>query len=474
MQDILTGQANYDDLNVGIAKASLDLVAYTDGQVLAEASARLEVAASLENTAAALEQESIARATADDAEAAQRLALAAVVGDNTAAIASEVLTRSDADSALSSQITTLQAQTSNNTAAINTEVIARTNGDSALASEIVTLSSVVDGNITSIQTTATTVDGIQGKYAVKIDNNGYVSGYGLISTANNSTPFAEFAVIADRFSIAPVATNPTAADGSPFFVLTAPQVIGGVMIPSGTYMKSAFIHDATINTAKIADAAITNAKILDATIQAAKIQDATITTAKIGDAQITNAKIVNAAITNAKIEDAAISRAKIQNAAIDNAKIDNAAITTAKIADAQITSAKIGNAEVQTLKIAGNAVTVPINSFASGVVLGNGNWQNIVSATISTPAGIGLPVIILFTGRVGYSLLSVQTGYRILKDGNIIGDFGLLSAVQDFPSFQYFNTLDAGQTSTFTVQWYGENTGVMIDFRAITLLGVKR
>lgn len=48
---------------------------------------------------------------------------------------------------------------------------------------------------------------------------------------------------------------------APFFQLDAPQVIGGVTIPAGTYMKAGFIYDGEITNAKIANAAIDNAKI---------------------------------------------------------------------------------------------------------------------------------------------------------------------------------------------------------------------
>lgn len=332
LRDILTGQANYQNLDISIASATTQLTAYTDALVLAEATSRLELAAVLSDTQAALVSESEARATADSAEANARLALDATVNNPTTGLAATK-------------------------AAIDSEIIARATADSAIASDITTLQTTVGENTASIETNATSIDGIEAKYTVKIDNNGYVSGYGLLSTDNNGTPLAEFAVIADRFSIAPVATNPTAVDGSPFFVLTAPQVIGGVTIPAGTYMKSAFIHDATISTAKIADASITNAKIVDATIQTAKIQDAAITNAKIENAAITNAKIVDAAITTAKIQDAQITTAKIGDAQITAAKIVNATITAAKIADATITAAKISDATITAAKIANATIT---------------------------------------------------------------------------------------------------------------------
>lgn len=151
---------------------------------------------------------------------------------------------------------------------------------------------------------------------------------------------------------------------SPFFQLDAPVTINGVEVPAGTYMKTAFIHDAAITNAKIKDLAVDTAKIADAAIQTAKIDDAAITSAKIGTAAINSAHIGFAEIKTANIDNAAITTAKIGDAAITTAKIDNAAITTAKIGDASITTAKIGDAQVDTLKIKGDAVIVP--SFVTG------------------------------------------------------------------------------------------------------------
>jgi hypothetical protein len=387
LRDILTGENTYTTLDSSIARAEQRLTAYTDGEVLAEATARLELDAQLQDTQAQLTAESIARATgdsalasdittlqtvvgnntaaiqtestarvnADSALASQISILSTSVGSNTAAIVSEATARADADSALATDILGLKAVTGANIAAIQAETVARTDADSALASDITTLQSTVGNNTTSIQTTATTVDGIQGKYAVKIDNNGYVSGYGLISTANNATPFAEFAVIADRFSIAPVATNPDAVDGSPFFVLTAPQTINGVTVPAGTYMKQAFIYDAVITRAKIADLAVDNAKINDL-----------------------NASKINAGF---------ISADRIETGSID-----------AKIAT--INEAQIGNAQVSTLKIAGNAVTVP--SFFSTTSQFNfiyTNYANVLTGSVSYSRE--QPLVFTFTTGIG-------------------------------------------------------------------------
>jgi hypothetical protein len=223
-------------------------------------------------------------------------------------------------------------------------------------------------------------------------------------------------VIADRFSIAPVATNPSAVDGSPFFVLTAPQVIGGVTVPAGTYMKSAFIHDATITTAKIADASITNAKI--ETLDAGKITTGTLDANRIATGSI-DAKI--ATITNAQI--ATLDAGKITTGTLDANRIATgsldakiASITNAQIANLDagkittgvfnadrigansITAAKIDSRNLTIKDSAGNIVLSAGNAVTLDTILNTDNlipddgfyspnfWLNNSSAT-SFPAG---------------------------------------------------------------------------------------
>lgn len=157
----------------------------------------------------------------------------------------------------------------------------------------------------TIQQQAQTIDGIQAKWTVKINNNGYAAGFGLISTPNNGAIVSAFMVDADAFVVGKAGTNI-----KPIVSVSGGQTVEGIYYPeSGTYLNTAWISKASIGTAHI--------------------------------------------------NDAAINSAKIQDGAITNAKIGNAQITTAKIGDGQITSAKIGVAEVDTLRIKGNAVTVP-------------------------------------------------------------------------------------------------------------------
>ena len=78
--------------------------------------------------------------------------------------------------------------------------------DSAIAVATNTLNTTVAGHTTSISAQATSINGLEAQYTVKIDNAGHVSGYGLASSAVDGTPTSEFGVRADQFWIAPPAT----------------------------------------------------------------------------------------------------------------------------------------------------------------------------------------------------------------------------------------------------------------------------
>lgn len=182
-------------------------------------------------------------------------------------------------------------------------------------------------------------------YWVRFVNTNNVKGpYNAVSGASATTA-SDLAYTMDVLSDAFGSTSQ-----APFFQLDSPQVINGVTIPAGTYMKSAYIYDGVI----------TNAKIGNLAVDSAKIANLSVATAKIQDLAITNAKIANLSVTSAKIQDLAVTNAKLGFAAVKNANIDLLAVDTAEIADAAIKSAKIDDLAVTTLKIGDRAVTVPI------------------------------------------------------------------------------------------------------------------
>ncbi len=150
---------------------------------------------------------------------------------------------------------------------------------SAQASSISTLQVTVngaDGNgglSGSIETLQEVVGdengGLSSQYSVKLDNNGYIAGFGLSNTDNDGTPTSAFIVRADKFAIVnPAANNEQTNSPSsnsnltvPFEVVTSQQTINGENVPAGVYMDTAFIKNGSITNAFIGDAAIDNAKI---------------------------------------------------------------------------------------------------------------------------------------------------------------------------------------------------------------------
>lgn len=116
------------------------------------------------------------------------------------------------------------------------------------ASRVSTLQTTVARQTTSIRNAERSVDGVRAIKAVTVDNNGVISGYGLVSELQNGRVTSQFGINADSFYVG------SPRDGKkPFATYTQPTVINGVRIPAGTYINTAFIADASINMAKISD-----------------------------------------------------------------------------------------------------------------------------------------------------------------------------------------------------------------------------
>ena len=308
-------------------------------------------------------------------------------------------------------------------AGLQSEQTARSTGDTALSNDITTLTSTVNGHTSSISTQASTINGIQSKYAVKIDNNGHVSGFGLISTANNHSagfvvaPTSSFVINADRFALAaPYNSNSTVnsnvGTNIPFKVITTPTVINGETIPVGVYIDDAFIHNAQITDAVIADATITSAKIFD------------LSATRISSGQISMDNSNNIAIFQGKRTFVGYS-SELQK----NIYTVNFASTAAGFAlgnnngnpyfhignatnylkfdgsTMSVTGASINDLSVTTLQIGPNAVTVPDGDDATGLSI------NVASSFVNVDSGYtylsdwdvnGVPSSFLITGNVQF------------------------------------------------------------------------
>lgn len=113
--------------------------------------------------------------------------------------------KSSSDDAMSSLATQLRSEFSSNNGAsvswVQEYAYSRAQTDSAIAEYTTDLSTTVDGHTTSLQTQGTSINGLKAQYTVKIDNNGYVTGYGLASEVVNGTPKSSFIVNADKFAV---------------------------------------------------------------------------------------------------------------------------------------------------------------------------------------------------------------------------------------------------------------------------------
>ncbi|EOH1988368.1 phage tail protein [Campylobacter jejuni] len=151
-----------------------------------------------------------------------------------------------------------------NEAAIRTEEQARANGDKALAQQITTLSTTtselveateehdeyIKQNTATIQQQQQTINGLFARWSIKVDINGRISGIGFAASRDTS----DFAIRADKFYIAP--PDGEGKGDTPFIVLSTAQQVGDVIVPAGTYIKSAYIHEASIDTLKIRSQAV--------------------------------------------------------------------------------------------------------------------------------------------------------------------------------------------------------------------------
>lgn len=85
-----------------------------------------------------------------------------------------------------------------------------------------------------------------GRYSVKIDLNGYMTGYGLLAESNNGVNTSTFAVRADRFVVGSAKDDKV----TPFYVEGNTTFLSMVVIKDGS-IKNVMIQDASIESAKI-------------------------------------------------------------------------------------------------------------------------------------------------------------------------------------------------------------------------------
>lgn len=191
-------------------------------------------------------------------ELGDRINLAQInASQNAADILTETSKRISADNAIVQTTNTQFAVINGNVSALQQQVTTMVNNVASYTQMITTLQSQVGANTSALQieasTRATADNEMLAKFTVKIDQNGYVSGFGLMSTANNSTPYSQFIVRADQFAIGSP-SGPGITPAIPFVVQTTYDGAGN---PPGVYINSAFIKYASVGTLQIAGNSVT-------------------------------------------------------------------------------------------------------------------------------------------------------------------------------------------------------------------------
>jgi hypothetical protein len=158
---------------------------------------------------------------------------------------------------------------------------------SATSNAITEINTTVGENSASISTQATSIDGLEAQYTVKIDNNGRVAGFGLASTTPTNTTdpaFSEFVVIADQFSI----VNPASTADTPLIpfqvsagkaTFTSDVVINGDLITTGTITATRLNLNGTMFTAPSGVLTIADSGVDTTQVAAAAITETSVATA---------------------------------------------------------------------------------------------------------------------------------------------------------------------------------------------------
>jgi hypothetical protein len=86
-----------------------------------------------------------------------------------------------------------------------------------------------------------------------------------------------------------------------------------------------------------------------------------------------------------------------------------------------------------------------------------------------------MPVVLIFSGVVGYSAGVRTVGFRLLGNGSQLVEFAFFSGgFVSLPTYQAYHGINPGQSVTYVADFWGEDSTVAMGFKSLTALGVKR
>lgn len=276
-----------------------------------------------------------------------------------------------------------------------------------------TLVDLVNDTSAAVDVQATAVAGIQAKYSVKVDVNGYVAGYGLIADANNGTPTSAFGVLADKFWVC-----------SPGVPAKVPFVVSG----GATYMDIAMIKDATITSAKIASLAAD--KVVATSLAAISANLGTITAGMLNYGSFTgyawpasgtgahlspSGLLLGNANTGQYFQVSAAGAMSAPGLTISGGN----ATFSGTLAANTVRTANIVAGNVTTATINGNAVTVASALYATTTKTVSGLGTVVVLLTLpAITVDAGQPIILMCDMEVTpiYALLQLYRDSTLLRE----------------------------------------------------------
>ena len=179
----------------------------------------------------------------------QRLnTLQSTVSGNTSSINTLSQSLTTKERALSEQINTAKSELGGRITQISNETRTLSNANRTVGEQINTVQTTLSGQRASIRNVERSVNGVRLVKAVTVDNNGFISGYGLMSDLQNGRVTSRFGINADQIYF-----GTTTNAKKPFVFTTKATTIDGVSYPAGAWLNSASIAHASINMLHIAD-----------------------------------------------------------------------------------------------------------------------------------------------------------------------------------------------------------------------------
>lgn len=277
----------------GAAIARVESAVQTTNESLA--TTRETLTAAIGDAAAAISEERTVRTTVNDAFAEQLRLMIAATGESFAGVQEQLTLRTNNDNALAEAINTIWARVGSNEALVQSGTKIAVNGTGSTATKFDQLQATVTGvtgdlagalqSVAAIRqdltVTNSNVTGLAGKWSIKIDLNGYVSGVALNSGVTpEGVKESMFIVAADVFAIG--------APGKPAVVPFAIDARTGLVSINGS-----LIATGTVGAAQLMANSVQRGHLALKVVGGAQIDDLAVDTLKLANQSVTTMEQFN-------------------------------------------------------------------------------------------------------------------------------------------------------------------------------------